>query len=173
MLKLQTPDMAVRCDLWLHTQWYSRSCDEADPLHIFKDQVEFPPPTEGLLQLHDVVLLQSPKHLQLPKRRLLDFLILCTNTKRGRNEAAVCLFLSLILRSNSHSVHSPSLSLNFLIATSSLVSCEEKRTWGIFTPEKTMDLSLFLRLIDTKIRYKQSICRTKGKEEQYKKIADI
>lgn len=63
--------------------------NDADPLHIFKDQVEFAPPAKSLLQLHDVVLLQGPKHLQLPQRRLFDLLILCGN-EGDSDDAAVC-----------------------------------------------------------------------------------
>lgn len=72
--------------------WIQQSGDEnpcvhvagnnnADPFDVFEDEVEFPPPAKSLLQLHDVVLLQRPKHLQLPKRRLLDLLIFCAEMK--------------------------------------------------------------------------------------------
>lgn len=63
-----------------------------DPLNIFEDQVEFPSPAKSFLQLHDVVLLQGPEHLQLPKRRLLDLLIFC---ERDWDDGIIPHFLSL------------------------------------------------------------------------------
>lgn len=96
-----------------------------DPLDIFKDQVEFPSPAKSFLQLHNVVLLQGPEHLQLPKRRLLDLLIFC---ERGWDDTIIPPpFPAPPLPFSPLFPHSPSLSLNFLMATSSLVSCKDTR----------------------------------------------
>lgn len=53
-------------------------------LHILKDQVELPPPAEGLLQLHDVLLLERAKHLELPQRRFFDLFIFCVEGRKQR-----------------------------------------------------------------------------------------
>lgn len=96
---------------------------KADPFHIFKHKVEFPPPAKGLLQLNNVVLLQGPEHLQLPKSRLFDLLIFC-----GRDSEMMRPSSPSLLAPSPIICYSPSLSLNFLIATSSLVSCKERQT---------------------------------------------
>lgn len=52
-------------------------------LHILKHQVEFPPPPKRLLQLHDVLLLQRPEHLQLPHGGFLHLLIFWSHGKNN------------------------------------------------------------------------------------------
>lgn len=52
--------------------------------HILKDEVELPSSAEGLLQLHNILLLEGAEHLELPQCRFLNFLIFCMEV--GRNQ---------------------------------------------------------------------------------------
>lgn len=52
--------------------------------HILKDEVELPSSAEGLLQLHNILLLEGAEHLELPQCCFLNFLIFCMEV--GRNQ---------------------------------------------------------------------------------------
>lgn len=53
------------------------SSEGPHPLDVLEDQVEFALAPECFAQLHDVLLLEGSKHLQLPQRRPLDIVVLC------------------------------------------------------------------------------------------------
>ena len=45
--------------------------------HVFKDEVKFALPLEGLPELHDVLLFESSEHLELPHGGSPHVVILC------------------------------------------------------------------------------------------------
>lgn len=90
--------------------------------HILKDEVELPSPAEGLLQLHNILLLEGAEHLELPQCCFLNLLIFCMEIVRNHHSELYLRWQRIRQRPLKNHV-SPSLSLNFLMATISFVSC--------------------------------------------------